>query len=150
MAGFPTISSCWQPARDRAPLTSCPNTRVAARSILYQRGIYPPEAFTPVSKYGLSILVTSDEGLKTYLVQVLRQLSGEPPAEGSGGVTRDAGVRRTRTTAPPPLTDPHAAWLSKGEVQKLVVVITGVETGEVLERWVFNVETDRAALVPGE
>ena len=47
------------------------------RSILYQRGIYPPENFTPVAKYGLSVLVTSDEGLKTYLVQVLRQLAGE-------------------------------------------------------------------------
>ena len=53
-----------------------PCSRLPLRSILYQRGIYPPEAFTPVAKYGLSILVTQDEGLKTYLVQVLRQLSG--------------------------------------------------------------------------
>ena len=45
-------------------------------SILYQRGIYPPESFMPVAKYGLSILVSADEGLKTYLVQVLRQVSG--------------------------------------------------------------------------
>ena len=85
-------------------------------SILYQRGIYPPGSFTSVSKYGLSVLVTADEGLKAYLVQVLRQL---------------------------------AEWLGKGEVQKLVVVITGVETKEVLERWVFNLDTDKAALVPG-
>lgn len=85
-------------------------------SILYQRGIYPPESFASVPKYGLSILVTTDEGLKQYLAQVLRQL---------------------------------AEWLSKGEVQKLVVVITGVETREVLERWVFNIDTDRAALAPG-
>lgn len=42
-----------------------------------------------------------------------------------------------------------AAWLAAGQVQKLVVVITGVETKETLERWVFNVETDKAALVPG-
>jgi mitotic spindle assembly checkpoint protein MAD2 len=35
------------------------------------------------------------------------------------------------------------AWLVKGEVQKLVLVVNGVESGEVLERWVFNVETDR-------
>ena len=69
-----------------------------------------------MAKYGLSVLVTSDEGLKGYLVQVLRQL---------------------------------AEWLGKGEVQKLVVVITGVETKEVLERWVFNLDTDKAALVPG-
>lgn len=85
-------------------------------SILYQRGIYPPEAFAPVAKYGLSILVTTDEGLKTYLASVLRQL---------------------------------AAWLAAGQVQKLVVAITGLESKETLERWVFNVETDKAALVPG-
>lgn len=51
-----------------APLLPC--------SILYQRGIYPPETFSPVAKYGLSILVTTDEGLKTYMANVLRQLAG--------------------------------------------------------------------------
>ncbi len=85
-------------------------------SILYQRGIYPPDSFTPTAKYGLSVLVTNDEGLKAYLVQVLRQL---------------------------------AEWLTRGEVQKLVVVITGVETREVLERWVFTIDTDKAAMAPG-
>ncbi len=83
---------------------------------MYQRGIYPQDSFTSVAKYGMSILVTSDEGLKQYLVQVLRQL---------------------------------ADWLTRGEVQKLVVVITGVETREVLERWVFNIDTDKAAMAPG-
>lgn len=43
----------------------------------------------------------------------------------------------------------HAAWLAAGQVQKLVLVITGVESKETLERWVFNVETDKAALAPG-
>ncbi len=42
-----------------------------------------------------------------------------------------------------------ADWLTRGEVQKLVVVITGVETREVLERWVFNIDTDKAAMGPG-
>ena len=69
-----------------------------------------------MAKYGLSVLVTSDEGLKSYLTQVLRQL---------------------------------AEWLTKGAVQKLCVVITGVETKEVLERWVFNIDTDKAAMAPG-
>ncbi len=31
----------------------------------------------------------------------------------------------------------------KGEVQKLVVVISGVKTEEVLERWVFNIEQEK-------
>lgn len=62
------------------------------------------------------MLVTTDEGLKGYLVQVLKQL---------------------------------ADWLANGQVQKLVVVITGVETKQVLERWVFNIDTDTAAMTPG-
>jgi hypothetical protein len=45
-------------------------------SILYQRGIYPPESFNKVQKYGLSMLVTSDSGLQNYLQQVLSQLTG--------------------------------------------------------------------------
>ena len=32
-------------------------------SILYQRGIYPPETFRRVSKYGLTMLVTSNDEL---------------------------------------------------------------------------------------
>mmetsp|Transcript_11274 Transcript_11274/g.26617 ORF Transcript_11274/g.26617 Transcript_11274/m.26617 type:complete len:211 (+) Transcript_11274:193-825(+) len=85
-------------------------------SILYQRGIYPPETFAAVSQYGLSMLVTTDDGLKAYLANVLRQLS---------------------------------EWLTRGEVQKLCVVITGVDSGEVLERWAFNIETDKAVTAGG-
>jgi len=54
---------------------TAPTHPTHARSILYQRAIYPPESFTPVAKYGLSVLVTTDEGLKAYLANVLRQLS---------------------------------------------------------------------------
>ncbi|KAG1706491.1 hypothetical protein DVH05_001640 [Phytophthora capsici] len=35
-------------------------------------------------------------------------------------------------------------WLLKGEVQKLVLVITGIETQEVLERWAFEVHADNS------
>ena len=34
-----------------------------------------------------------------------------------------------------------SAWLMDGSVEKLILVIKGVETGEVLERWAFNCET---------
>eukprot|EP01116_Phalansterium_solitarium_P008625 TRINITY_DN22566_c0_g1_i1.p1 TRINITY_DN22566_c0_g1~~TRINITY_DN22566_c0_g1_i1.p1 ORF type:complete len:214 (+),score=54.05 TRINITY_DN22566_c0_g1_i1:127-768(+) len=44
-------------------------------SILYQRGIYPPEDFTSVSKYNLRMMVSKDEGLKKYLSNVLTQVS---------------------------------------------------------------------------
>lgn len=43
-------------------------------SILYQRGIYPPEQFERKKKYGLTMLVTSDSSLREYLVNVLSQL----------------------------------------------------------------------------
>lgn len=36
-------------------------------SILYQRGIYPAEMFTREKKYGLTILVCTDEKIKEYL-----------------------------------------------------------------------------------
>lgn len=34
-------------------------------------------------------------------------------------------------------------------MQKLVIVINGAESGDVLERWVFNVETDKDSLGEG-
>ncbi|KAA0154128.1 hypothetical protein FNF29_02748 [Cafeteria roenbergensis] len=89
----------------------------AINSILFQRGIYPPETFDKVAKYGLPMLVSTDEGLKSYLSHVLTQISG---------------------------------WLLEGKVQKLVVVITGADSGETLERWVFNISPDKAAVTGGK
>lgn len=107
-------------------------------SILYQRGIYPPETFNPVSKYGLSLLVTVDEGLKAYLAQVLSQLSGElvhKACRSRSGVCTEQS--------------PCAEWLTQGSIQKLVVVINGIESGDTLERWVFNIETDKGVKADG-
>jgi mitotic spindle assembly checkpoint protein MAD2 len=49
----------------------------AVNAILYQRGIYPPETFKKVPKYGLSMMVTTDEGLFAYMANICRQLDGE-------------------------------------------------------------------------
>mmetsp|Transcript_52550 Transcript_52550/g.139981 ORF Transcript_52550/g.139981 Transcript_52550/m.139981 type:complete len:226 (-) Transcript_52550:278-955(-) len=46
----------------------------AINSIMYQRGLYPTESFSTVSKYGLSILVTKDKDLQAYIGEVLVQL----------------------------------------------------------------------------
>jgi len=35
-------------------------------------------------------------------------------------------------------------WLLSGDIQKLVLVIASIDDGTVLERWVFNVETDKS------
>jgi mitotic spindle assembly checkpoint protein MAD2 len=48
----------------------------SVNSILYQRGIYPPETFKRVSKYGLAMMVTTDDGLSTYISNIMKQLNG--------------------------------------------------------------------------
>ena len=47
----------------------------AVNSILYQRGLYQPSTFEVKKKYGLGMLVSSDEEIKTYLVSVLDQIN---------------------------------------------------------------------------
>ncbi|KAF5907138.1 mitotic spindle assembly checkpoint protein MAD2A [Clarias magur] len=42
-------------------------------SILYQRGIYPAETFTRVTKYDMSLQLTTDPKLKNYLTNVCSQ-----------------------------------------------------------------------------
>ncbi|XP_012250764.1 mitotic spindle assembly checkpoint protein MAD2A [Athalia rosae] len=76
-------------------------------SILYQRGIYPPETFEPADHFGLSILVSTDEKIKSFLQTVLGQIR---------------------------------EWLVEKKVQKLTLVITNVNTREVLEKWDFKVD----------
>lgn len=77
-------------------------------------GIYQPETFKRESKYGLTVLTTTDDGLLKYMSQVMAQVD---------------------------------SWLLSGDVQRLVVVVSGVDSGETLERWQFNValEEDEAA-----
>ena len=64
-------------------------------SILYQRGIYPPETFRRVNKYGLTMLVTTDDALNAYLENVLSQLSRE-----------SLRPHHPPTPAPPPPREP--------------------------------------------
>ena len=83
-------------------------------------GIYQPENFKRESKYGLTVLTTTDDGLLKYLAQVMKQVD---------------------------------SWLLNGDVQRLVVVVSGVDTGDTLERWQFNVALDDdngAGVAPGE
>ncbi|CAA16846.1 Mitotic spindle checkpoint component mad2 [Schizosaccharomyces pombe] len=46
----------------------------AVNSILFQRGIYPAEDFKVVRKYGLNMLVSVDEEVKTYIRKIVSQL----------------------------------------------------------------------------
>ncbi len=49
----------------------------SVNSILYQRGIYPPETFKRVPKYGLAMMLTTDDSLTTYISNVMKQLHGK-------------------------------------------------------------------------
>ncbi|KAK5072823.1 Mitotic spindle checkpoint component mad2 [Lithohypha guttulata] len=44
-------------------------------TILFQRGVYPAEDFTPVKKYGLNMLVSSDDQVKSYIKRIMSQLN---------------------------------------------------------------------------
>lgn len=36
------------------------------------------------------------------------------------------------------------SWLTDGDVQRLALVVSGIDSGETLERWQFNVSVDEA------
>ncbi|KAG9675875.1 mitotic spindle checkpoint component mad2, partial [Aureobasidium melanogenum] len=44
-------------------------------TILFQRGVYPPEDFTAVKKYGLNMLVSQDDQVKAYIKKIMSQLN---------------------------------------------------------------------------
>ncbi|KAH9835956.1 DNA-binding protein [Teratosphaeria destructans] len=47
----------------------------ACNTILYQRGVYPPEDFTQVKKYGINMTVSCDDQVKAYIKKIMSQLS---------------------------------------------------------------------------
>lgn len=89
----------------------------ALSSILYQRGVYPPDSFEPHKKYGLTVMLVKDEKLRGYLSSVLQQFT---------------------------------EWLQGAALQKVVLVITTAASKEVVERWTFNIQTDKALVSSGE
>ena len=40
-------------------------------------------------------------------------------------------------------------WLMSGALQKMVLVITSTKSNEVLERWTFDLQTDKAVIAGG-
>lgn len=55
----------------------CSVSDFGINSILFQRGIYPPETFKNEEHFGLSIYVSSDEKINTFLQSVLGQIKGK-------------------------------------------------------------------------
>ena len=100
-------------------------------SILYQRGIYPPDDFKMVKKYGLTLCVTSDDTLERYIQTVM------------GQVNRTLLHPRERdwTTADAWWTE----WILTGNLSRLVMAIKSQDTRETLERWQFDIHVEEPA-----
>lgn len=140
-----------EPPLARPPLT-------IYRSILYQRGIYDPESFQAVKKYGLQMQVTTDPGLSSYLGSVMTQLEGGSTPACSSNLdfyrnrlnmfVPDGFLRFRSHPALAPFFVVLPDWLKAGQVKRLVVVISAVATEEVMERWTFHVHTDEDSLRP--
>ena len=54
-------------------------------------------------------------------------------------VTTDPSLDKYLRTVTAQMQD----WITSGDLQKMVMVIATVASSEVLERWTFNVETDK-------
>lgn len=54
------------------------HTEYGINSILFQRGIYPPENFQSNQQYGLTILMSTDEKIQQFISCVLSQAEGKP------------------------------------------------------------------------
>lgn len=56
-------------------------------------------------------------------------------------ITADEGLQKYLSNILAQLTE----WLTHGTVQKLVLVVAAQGSGETLERWVFDVQTDKVS-----
>lgn len=96
-------------------------------SILFQRGIYPAETFNPVQQYGLTILMSKDDKIKDFLKNVLTQ------AEGKFYLKLFPRAQLIRSLS---------EWLSQNQVEKFSLIVSNVNTKEVLECWDFKVDSE--------
>ena len=69
--------------------------------------------------------MTKDEKLKNYMSNILSQLKG-----------MFVGFSRCWINSSPD-------WLVVGSIQRLVLVVTSIQTKQVLERWSFDIETSQ-------
>lgn len=76
-----------------------------------------------VKKYGQTVMLTEDPALETYLDRILKQVNSAYPE-----------IAYSVSNAAIP------AWLLKGNVTQLVLVLLSKDTRTPLERWTFNVD----------
>ena len=66
---------CESPVVNASSTSNILKFEYSINTILFQRGVYPAEDFTPVKKYGLNMLVTSDDQVKAYIKKIMSQLN---------------------------------------------------------------------------
>lgn len=49
----------------------------AINSVLFQRGLYPPETFKAEQQYGITLLLSEDAQIKNFLKNLLTQSEGK-------------------------------------------------------------------------
>lgn len=76
-----------------------------------------------VKKYGQTVMLTEDPALETYLDRILKQVN-----------SAYIYIAYFMSNAVIP------AWLLKGNVTQLVLVLLSKDTRTPLERWTFNVD----------
>ena len=94
------------------------------------------------------MMVTTDPGVTQYLSSVLQQMSGAHWTWPWQSHTRILLLIRGRTCLPL-RAGWSADWLLDGQLQKMVLVVTSIASKEVLERWTFDIQTDKAAVSGG-
>lgn len=86
--------------------------------------IYPADTFKRAQKYGTTILVTADEKLNDYLHKMMAQVEGK---KFFAAILRKSDFLQ------------FSDWLTTKTLQKLIVIIAAIETGEIVERWQFDI-----------
>lgn len=132
-----SVNSCVFPPR-LARAVAASHTLSHSYSILYQRGIYPPEDFKMVKKYGLTLFTSADESLERYVSSVMKQVQSE-----SQLVPSSFPIHLLTPVAP-------AAWMMAGKLDSLALIIMSRETREVVERWQFDIEVEEPPTVTAE
>ena len=98
-----------------------------------------------VKKYGVPLLVTSDDNLKEYISTILSQVQGKCWISAQvidlTWFERNPNIR---------ITTDKSEWLLTSSLTRLVLAIKSIETDETLERWQFEIHTDEAAAAGGK
>ncbi|MEW5301296.1 MAG: hypothetical protein WDW38_009503 [Sanguina aurantia] len=104
-----------------------------------------------ISLQGSSLIVTE---FFQYAIQCILYQRGVYPSEsfdkkkhyGLGlWVTNDDGLGTYLKT----ITEQMMVWTDQGSLRQMVLVITEAETQEVLERWTFDIDTNKEVLAGG-